>query len=299
MFTFRQVALATLFTVGLAADAALGQTISRQWSGVETMFGSQSNAFTASDPIGIFWAGPPIGPYPVGAVIPTLPAPPAPTISPTGGNPFAGLLYSWFASDNLGTNSTTYAQPFLDDNIAATPTVTSDISIAIPSWRFVQEPNAPGYAYEQMNFGSNYLFTSNPGLGPSAPALPLFISGAVVPGPNAYLQFDAVIDYTWLPVNVNSAGVISPAGPPALLGTLSYSFSQPTGGAFGATVFSTGSLLGVPSGDGILALTGHAWIAGDPFDVTVSTVPEPGALTLLAAAALGAGGIAARRRFNR
>jgi hypothetical protein len=59
-------------------------------------------------------------------------------------------------------------------------------------------------------------------------------------------------------------------------------------GPFGLVLSSTGSLLGVPAGDGILSLTGFGWVAGDPVEITVTVVPEPRAAAGLATACGGA-----------
>ncbi len=275
--------------------AAQGQTITRNGDGVEAMFASQSESYRDSDPTGILWGIAGSGPYASGSPLPGLPSPPTPSISPAGGNAFAGGGWSSFFNDLAGTNSFTAAQSLIDDNISATPTVTSDVSIAIPGWRLLQAPLATGFAYEQLNFGSNYLFTSNPGLASSTPSLPIFINGSVIPGIGAYAQFDGVIDYTWIPVTVNTAGIVAPSGPQVSLGQLSYTFLQIGGGAFATTLFSSGSLAATPAGDGILALTGHMWIAGDPFDLHITTIPEPSSLAILGVGALALLGYRWRR----
>jgi hypothetical protein len=272
--------------VGFIAADANGQTITRTGSGVEARFASQSDAYQDSDPTGLTPFSP-VGPglYPGSAPLPGLPAAPVASIIPPGGNPFANG--GWSSLFNDGAPNPTKAQSVIDDFISATPTVTSDIRIAIPGWRLFQVPTATGYAYEQLNFGTNYLFTFNPGLGASAaPALPVFINGSVVGGPGTYVQFDGLINYTWLPVSVNTAGVVTPAGAPVPLGTLSYAFTQLGGGPFNQTLTSSGSLLATPIGDGILALDGHMWIAGDPFDFNVTTVPEPASVGMLGMGAL-------------
>ena len=270
------------------ASTGCDSSFTRNGDGVEAMFASQSESYKDSDPTGILWglAGP--GPYSAGAGLPGLPASPTPSISPASGNAFAGGGWNSNFNDLAGTNSFTAAQSIIDDSISSTPTVTSDVSIAIPAWRLYQAPLATGFAYEQLNFGSNYLFTSNPGLGPSTPSLPIYINGSVIPGIGAYAQFDGVIDYTWIPVSINTAGIIAPSGPQVSLGQLTYTFLQTGGGSFATTLFSSGSLLATPSGNGILALDGHMWIAGDPFDLQVSTiVPEPSSIAMLCVGAFG------------
>jgi hypothetical protein len=251
------------------------------------MFASQSEAYKDSDPTGILWGLAGVGPYPTGAGIPSLPAAPTASIAaPTGGNAFAGGGWTSFFNDLAGASSYTAAQSTIDDNVAATPTFTADISLAIPAWRLYQAPGATGYAYDQLNFGSNYLVTSNPGLLGSTPGLPIYINGSVITGGGAYAQFDGVVNYTWLPVTINTAGLILPAGPSVPLGQLTYTFTQTGGGTFNTTLFSSGALLATPAGDGILALDGQMWIAGDPFELNVTTVPEPSTFALLALGAI-------------
>jgi hypothetical protein len=85
---------------------------------------------------------------------------------------------------------------------------------------------------------------------------------------------------------MNTAGVWTPGGPSVSLGQLNYTFLQPGGGAFNLPVFSTGTLGAVPATDGILSLTGQMWIAGDPFELNVTTVPEPSTMGLAVAGVL-------------
>ncbi|MBX3423052.1 MAG: PEP-CTERM sorting domain-containing protein [Pirellulaceae bacterium] len=276
-------------TVGMIAylfftSAASAQVITRIGSGVEAMFASQSEVFSDSDPTGILWglsAG--SGLYPSGAIIPSLPASPTPSLTTAPGNAFAGGSYTASFIDNLGGSlSFTAAQATIDDSISATPAITSDVQILFPAWRVAQGPLAPGYAYNQLNFGSNYLFTFNPGLGAAvAPGIPLLLNGGTS-GLTSYAQFDAVINYDWTPVTVNTAGIVGASGPTLSLGSLSYAWSVSGPGPIFLTLPSVGSLAATPAGDGVLSLTGHAWVAGDPFELNVtSNVPEPSAFALL------------------
>jgi hypothetical protein len=292
----KPLALAGVIVLGLGLAAADAQTITRQGSGVNAMFASQSQVFTDSDPVGIVWGpAPGFGPYATNAIIPGLPVPPTPAIAPPAGNAFAGGGWTSLFNDNLGTFSYTAAQGTIDDVVSGVPSVTSDVQLQLQNWRLQQAAAAPGYAYMQFNFGSNYLFTFNPGLGAAVnPAVPLLVAGNTQ-GLTSYAQFDAVINYDWLPVSINSSGVITQTGPTQSLGALSYAWQVLGPGPFSLSLPSTGSLLGVPAGDGILSLTGFAWMAGDPVDISVTAVPEPSTTLGVACAGLIALGCRCRR----
>ena len=224
------------------------------------------------------------------------PAPSASIVPPSGGNPFAGILggHASYFNDGAGTTATSV----IADYVAGSPSLTSDIRISIPYWQLNQGSSGTGYAYEQLNFGSNYLFTNNTnGLQPSAlPNLPIYINGSVASGSTAYAQFYGEVDYTWLPVTYNSfTGVVSSNGSPVPLGSLYYSYTLLGGGGFNTTLYSSGGLLATPNNDGILALDGYMWIAGDPSVITVSSVPEPYTLVLLGIGAISLFGYAWRR----
>lgn len=280
------VLVALTVSLGVRSDSATAQVITRIGSGVEAMFASQSDLWHDSDPTGILWGGPGgPGPYPTGAIIPGLPTPPAPpsisspSVSTYVGNPFAGGGYTSTFIDNLTPSfNSTAAQASIDDSISTTPLITSDVQVVFPNWLIAQDPAAPGYAYNQLNFGSNYLFTSNPGLLPAInPGIPLLLTGNTI-GLTSYAQFDAVINYDWTPVILGT----TITGPTMSLGSLSYSSTFLGAGPIFVTLNSSGSLAATPAGDGVLSLTGHAWVAGDPFQLNItSVVPEPSALALL------------------
>ena len=306
---FRHIAVLTaaVFVGFLAADAQ-GQNITRVGSGVEAMFASQSEAYMASDPLTLPPFGPAgAGPYypgnglpnsPVpGTGLPNLPAPPTPSYIPPAGNAFAGGGWPSSFNDLYSLNGFTAAQSVIYDNISSSPTVTSDINIGA-YMSLYQAPSAPGYAYEQLNFGSDYFLGSNPGLASSTPNLPIYVSGTVVGSSSAYAQFDAVVDYTWFPGSFNGTTTFTVSGPSVTLGQLSYSFYQAGGGSFNTTLYSSGTLLATPNNDGILALDGYMWVAGDPVDVTISSspIPEPSTLVLLAVGIVGLLAYAWRRR---
>jgi len=290
----RSTLLATVAAcMSLFAANANAQVMSNNASGVKGFFAAQSEAFRKSDPNVPLWPLAGIGPYPSGAGITNLPAAPLASISAPPGNAFSGTGYTPSAPNpapaGFDDTVSTTAVGTIADSYPTNPVLTSDARITIPSWTVNQNASAVGYAYEQMNFGSNYLVLSNPGLGANpSPSFPIFVSGQVI-SPGTYAQFDGVINYTWLPVTatINTAGTytLAPNGPSVSLGSLNYAYLQPSGGTFAAIVPSSGSLLATPAGDGILALDGEMWIAGDPFTLhATSTAPEPAALSLMSLA---------------
>ena len=278
ILVFGVVALASLFcgTSQAAVVVPLG-------SGVKIIFASQSETYKASDPAAIIWglAGP--GIYASNAPIPSTLLDPIPSISAPGGNSYSPAGgYSTFFNDLLGASNFTAAQVTINDSVTATPTLTSDVRVGIPNWRLLQAPSAPGFAYNQLTFGSNYYVSSNPlGLFSSTPAIPIFINGSVTAGGSAFVKLDGVVQYTWFPGTINTAGTFTPSGSSSSLGQLNYTFLQSGGGGFLQTLNSTGTLSASPLNDGILALSGHFWLAGDPFDITITTVPEPTSLSIL------------------
>jgi hypothetical protein len=278
-FSFRSLAIAFLTVTLVSSNVpARAQTLSANSSGVEAFFAAQSEVYKDSDPTGATWGLAGIGPYPSGAGIPSLSAAPAPGIAPAPGNGFSGTGWTSNFNDSAGTTATSV----IADSYLTSPVLTSDVSIAIPFFTVNQNAAAVGFAYEQINFGSNYLITTNPGLGANpAPNFPIFVNGAVI-SPGTYAQFDGEVHYDWTPVSVNTAGILAATGPTVSLGTLSYAFLQPSGGTFTAVVPSTGALAATPAGDGILSLTGQMWIAGDPFTLIATTTPEPASLSLFA-----------------
>ena len=215
------VVFAAAVSVGLLVADAQGQTITSQGSDVKAMFASQSETYKDSDPPSISWGIAGAGPYSPGPLLNLPPAPGASIVPPSGGNPFAGILggHASYFNDGAGTTATSV----IADYVAGSPSLTSDIRISIPYWQLNQGSSGTGYAYEQLNFGSNYLFTNNTnGLQPSAlPNLPIYINGSVASGSTAYAQFYGEVDYTWLPVTYNSfTGVVSSNGSPVPLGSL-------------------------------------------------------------------------------
>ncbi|MGA2440085.1 MAG: hypothetical protein ABSH08_03945 [Tepidisphaeraceae bacterium] len=270
-------AVLVLAVITLAGQSR-GQTMNQAGSGVQAYFGSQSSLYEAADPTALPWPAPGPGPYNPAAGLPNVPPPPGVPVWPTfSGNAFQGSGWVSNFNDLLGTNSYTAATSVITDSYTPSPTLTQDASIQIPAWRLYQAPAAPGYAYEQLDLAAAYAVIGGT-LGGSTPNFPLYINGSTA----TYAQFGVVLKYFWTPSN-NSAFTAS--GPTVSLGTLDYSFLT-GGGPFATTVTSTGNLFPTPTSQGILEISGEMWLAGDPVDITVSTVPEPASFGLLTVASI-------------
>ncbi|HTV47974.1 MAG TPA: PEP-CTERM sorting domain-containing protein [Phycisphaerae bacterium] len=160
---------------------------------------------------------------------------------------------------------------------------------------------ATGYAYEEEEFGIDYSVNAN-GLMGGAPInnRPYLVYGNFITSGSA--EFGAEVNYWWNPitgVNTNTGVVIF--GTPVNLGSLQYDDYIPyTSGPFVNLVpdtFSSPVLSGVaPGQSGVLELTGDMFLIGDPVDINVMAVPEPGSLALLA---FGGIGLAVRRRRHK
>lgn len=271
---------ATLWTVlvTLAAASPAWAVITPLNSGARAYFGSQGTTYMDADPITVFTPASPIGPYTPGSPLPNLPAPPvSPQYPAVSGIPFQPAGYTFNFNDNFGgTTQFTAATTTIDHAFNPIGTSTSDAEIIFPNWRFEQGPAAPSYAYEQVNFVAQYL--ANTSLSASTPVFPLFINGGTSGLGTPFVQIDAAITYTWIPVDSS----LNVNGPATTLGTLNYSWQAVGGGPFSTVVFSTGALAATPGSFGVLELTGYAYVTGDPFEINISSTPEPGTLSVLA-----------------
>ena len=263
--------VAAFGVVAALAGAARGGVVPVA-SGVVAWFGS-SAPYQSSDPAGYSYSPPAIGPYGSG-VLGGSPTPAAIYPIAPAGNAFQGTVSTSTFNDGYGTT----AQSNITDSVNPTPTVTADVSVSIPSWSFNQGFAGAFFAWEQLNFDAQYQVTGP--LAGSTPNLPLYISGFVAPGAGTYAEFDAQITYTAWTYNLINGTYNS-----ATLGTLTYQWTQSGGGAFATSITSSGTLAGVSS-PAWLELSGYAWVAGDPFSIEISSVPEPSSLGLLALGAL-------------
>jgi hypothetical protein len=275
---FASAAVAVLL-VAAETKAAVLTPMTPIGSGVQSRFASQSQGYMDSDPAGLNpWAFSGAGIYATGLPIPGLPAAPAPTVAPAPGNPFGGGGWTSNFNDGAGPGFSTKATSTLDDSYIPAPTLISDTRVVIVNWTMLQDPLAAGYAYNQLNFGANYVVTNNIALLGSTPNFPLYVSGSTAGGVGNFAKFDAVINYTWIPGKYDfpgPGGTFYVAGPNVSLGTLAYTYFNNSGGTFAASLNSSGALAGTTDTDGILSITGHMWIAGDPFQFNVTSVPLP------------------------
>ncbi|HTW94173.1 MAG TPA: PEP-CTERM sorting domain-containing protein [Tepidisphaeraceae bacterium] len=278
------------FTIFAFAGWVSAATMTLLDSGVQAYFGSQGSVYEASDPVVSPWTAPGTGPYTPGLPLPNVPGAPTPLVFPSpSGNPFGGPGYT--SNFNDGFSQPTIASSTIQANFNPSPTVTSDANIQIPSWVLAQSPGSPSYAYEQLDFAADYMVSGGV-LAGSTPNFPLYISGntSIATGVPSYAQLDGVITYTWAAYNTFT-GVL---GAQQSLGQLSYSFLQPSNvGPFSGIAISSGTLSGTPAIQGLLEITGEIWVAGDPYSINVSSVPEPTSIGLLA---IGLGVIGRRKR---
>lgn len=262
-------------------------------SDVEAFFGSQSDAFQSSEPpIGPTWASNVAGPYGVaGPNVPALyPGYPSPNLALTPNIPYdTGHIGPGFSDPQLTTSNYSIVGNFSGG------TFTGDAYAQTfgPPMTLNQPASATGFAYEKAEFAMTFS------VGPSgiaaglAPAYPFIVTGNVLPGSGAYAQFGAQVDYWWVPV---IPGTIIPSGPAVNLGTLTYNYLQTGGGPFGSLVNHSATTLAGATGVGFLQITGEMFVSGDPFSISVMSVPEPSTFALAAVALTGLGVWGYRRR---
>src|ERR1035437_8737747 len=184
-------AAVAVLLVAAEAKALLLTPMAPVGSGVQSRFASQSQGYMNSDPTGLNpWAFSGAGVYATGAPIPGLPAAPAPSVAPAPGNAFGGGGWTSTFNDGAGPGLSTTATSTLDDSYILAPALTSDTRVVITNWTMAQAALASGYAYNQLNFGTNYVVTNNISLAGSTPNFPLFVSGSTAGGVGNFAKFD-------------------------------------------------------------------------------------------------------------
>jgi PEP-CTERM motif len=288
--------LGILFVLAVVAPRARAQITGVVNSDVEAFFGSQNDSFQlAEPPLSPSWTPNANGPYPIsGPTVPALyPGYPSPNLSYTSNIPYdTGHTGSGFSDIQLTTSN--YS---IIGNYSPGPNTGNAFAmVGGPPMSLFQPATATGFAFEKAEFVMTYSVGPAGIAAGAAPAYPFIASGNVLPLPGSYAQFGAQVDYWWVPV---IPGTILPAGPAVNLGTLQYSFLQSGGGAFGTLVNHSPAALAGATGVGFLQITGEMFVAGDPFSINVSSVPEPSTCVLGIVGIAGLGFVAVRKKFRR
>lgn len=292
--TFGIVFLLAVLALGGSAHAQITGVVN---SDVQGYFATNSDTFQLAE-------GPTIPPWAVNG----------PGFYPTSGIPTVPALYPTFPNPALPlTTNISYTAPFA--HAPSTPftdgQTTADYSIiggflgpgantgdayvllgvpgAVPL-SINQPATASGYAYEQVNFAMVYSVGGAGLIGGNPGPRPFHVSGSVATG--GWAQFGAEVNYWWLDTLPGTTIVTNTS----LLGTLVYDFQVTNTGPFSQWVnYNATNLLGA-AGNGFLMITGSAFVAGDPFEIYVTSVPEPATAVTMGIGALGAAVLAVRRR---
>jgi hypothetical protein len=290
-----------LFTTLVSTHAANGQILGVVDSNVEGYFAATSDTFQQAE-------GPTIPPWPVAGTgyYPTSGIPTVPPLYPGFPNPAIPLTSNIpytapfaHAPSNPFTDGQTTATYSIIGGFFGPGTNTGDayVLVGVPGavpLTITQPSTASGYAYEQVNFAMVYSVGGG-GLaaGPAGPR-PFHVSGTLATG--GWAQFGAEVNYWWLDT-IPGTIIVSNT---TLLGTLVYDFKVTSTSSFSQWVNHNNPALLGATGNGFLMITGSAFVAGDPFSITVMSVPEPTTAVMLGIGVIGlvlAGGqIHARKR---
>ena len=296
---FARVVTASLVVAVAASGTAFGQITGIVSSDVEGYFGTTSDAFQlAEGPTIPPWAANGPGFYPIFGlpnVPPLYPGFPNPILSIPTNISYAPTVHFPAFGFSDGTTTATYS---IVGGVSGLGTSTGDAYTLLgpPSklpFIINQPPTASGYAYEQVNFATVYSVGAGGLAGGTPPPRPYLVAGNLATG--GYAQFAAEVNY-WFLTTIPGTVVVNST---TFLGSLQYNaqFTNFTGN-FSTTVnYAPTTLLGA-TGNGFLVITGDAFVAGDPFSLTVQAVPEPSTLVLgiLGACLIG---IACRLRLRR
>jgi hypothetical protein len=287
-----RVLAALVVAVGFCSQRLNAQINSILNADVQSFFSASSDAAGSqqADPATLApWGGSAgFGPYPItgpsnvpsGLTTPFFPA----TLVPA--NSFVGGAYS---STFFDLPSSTLSQ----STIMANPPGGANVADGNVLVNFTMVNPSLTYSYHQLNFELDYLSTGSLG-GGTVGAPTLFVSGSTT-GATAYAQFAGRLNYYW--TSINTAGVV---GATSNLGFLEYNWSitgpNPSFLAIPVNPLSTSNLAATPAGGGVLSIVGELFVAGDPANISVSTVPEPGTMLLTLLGLLCASAWQLRRR---
>ena len=258
-------------------------------SNVDAYFGSQSDAYQDSNPLGAApWPASPIllsPPPPSTYFLAAIPgSPPNPNTTPSNVTTFAPALSTSGFNDGFGNQALSRILGF-----AGSTGTMDDAQIGM---NMFLTQGSTGYAYEQLNYSIDYALANTPnaagflsGLLTSAVTRSFAITGSV----GSWVYFGGQMDFWDVPT----------VGPATPMGTLTFNFSSNVAGPFAAIVSNTATIgpgnvpWGIDAPD-TLRITGTFLLAGDPCHITVQTVPIPAAAWLFGGA-LGLLGAARRR----
>lgn len=275
----------------LAAPAgAWASIIGMPNSNVDAYFGSQNDAYQASNPAAGSWAASPVllgVPPPSAYALTNVPGTsPNPNVTPSNVTPFATTPS--ISSFNDGFNNTAYSA--IVGYIGSGNFLMDDAQIGL---KMTLTQSSLGYAYEQINYSIDYDLANTPntagflsGLLTSTVTRSFGISGTV----GSWVYFGGQMDFWDVPTS----------GPATNMGTLIFNYLNTSPGSFG-TIVTASSLIGpgnVATGidaPDTLRITGTFLIAGDPSEIYVETVPLPAAAWLFGGA-VGLLGVARRRK---
>jgi hypothetical protein len=280
-----KTAVATGVFVAVSGSCAFG-VISPVPTGSAVAGGFYSNLGSPilQDPAGYgFTSLVPVGPYLPGTAL-LAPSGPSTTLFGLGpGVNFQSTPVNQAFNDGLpipqranSVSVITHTYPLLPTNRL------EDIHVDLPLFGVKQATGATGYVASQLNFISSYVI-SGTALGGGGFPVPAIVAKGKF-GPAGYAQFQAVFNYTFTPF-----GSTSNLGVPVPLGNITYDFNAtPPGLPFSFSVPGVNNLINHTStANGLLDIHGYAWIAGDPFELEISTtVPEPVSLVLFVVPAL-------------
>lgn len=258
-------------------------------SDTQSYFGSLSETYQASDPIGLNpWpaAGPnpPIF-YSTINQLPGVPGPPGGNVTPTNASSFWPFNGTSFYNDSNGNTASSGISAF----IAGSTGTADDANIGL----FMTLTQTTGsYAYEQINYVIDFNVSpavnviGTTGTIPGMVMRAYTVSGTVGSGPGDFVAFGGQMSF-WDGTTNTSLGA-----------PLLFNFFANSPGAFTATVNGSSLINGV-SFPNVLRITGDFFLIGDPSTITVNAVPEPSTFLLCAAGAVCLLAFRRRRKVDR